>query len=370
VADDDDPEVLDLGVLSDPPERAAGPAGLPRRAILALGGAAAAGVGLTVARSWSWWPAPDARSPVVVGELHRPLLPGAPIDVFGSGREELVRVEAAAGRVTRTYLPDVADVRPDVVPVAGGVLVHRGDDGRTWLVPDGRPVRAVPALERRGPMLPGPDPDLVWLMSGPDPNASMMLVGLDGRVARAGVGVPARLSSYPVPDGSGYPLFFGVEGVYRAGPRGLRRVTSGAVLANGRRAWLVLECDDRGRCSTALVRGSGSRIPVAIRPSDVAASVGGALSPDTRRVALHLGAAARDPGLVVVDLFNRDRLRPDTTLAPRDAPRSLRWSPDGGALLAVAASGTIVAVDPATGRSERLLPRRASVAVRDIAIRG
>jgi hypothetical protein len=146
-------------------------------------------------------------------------------------------------------------------------------------------------------------------------------------------------------------------------------VTSGAVLANGRRAWLVLECDDRGRCSTALVRGSGSRTPVAIRPSDVAASVGGALSPDTRRVALHLGAAATDPGLVLVDLFSQDRLRPDTTLAP-GASRSLRWSPDGGTLLTVAASGTVVAVDPATGRSARLLPRRAAVSVRDIAIRG
>jgi hypothetical protein len=367
---DDDPEVLDLGVLGDTPDRGEGPPGLPRRAVLALGGAAAAGVGLSVGRSYSAWPAPDARTPVVVGELQRPLLRGPPIDVFGSGREELVRVEAATGRVTRTYLPHVADVRPDIVPVAGGVLVHRGDDGRTWLVPDGRPVRAVPALERRGPMLPGPDPDQVWLMSGPNPNAPMLLVGLDGRVARAGVGVSARLSSYPVPDGSGYPLFFGVEGVYRAGPRGTRRVTSGAVLANGSRAWLVLECDDRGPCSTALVRRNGSRIPVAIRPNDIAASVGGALSPDTRRVALHLGAAATDPGLVLVDLFSRDRLRTDTTLAPGASRRLLRWSPDSGALLTVTSSGTIVAVDPATGRSERLLPLSASVAVRDIAIRG
>jgi hypothetical protein len=123
--------------------------------------------------------------------------------VFGSGRQELVRVEAATGRVTRTYLPHVADVRPDVVPVAGGVLVHRGDDGRTWLVPDGRPVRAVPALERRGPMLPGPDPDQVWLMSGPNPNAPMMLVGLDGRVARGASASPPRCPPTPPRTGAG-----------------------------------------------------------------------------------------------------------------------------------------------------------------------
>lgn len=45
MADDDAPEVLDLGVLGDPPDGAAAPAGLPRRALFALGGAAAAGVG-------------------------------------------------------------------------------------------------------------------------------------------------------------------------------------------------------------------------------------------------------------------------------------------------------------------------------------
>jgi hypothetical protein len=368
--DDDGPEVLDLGVLDEPPGAAARPVGLPRRALLALGGVAAAGVGLTVVRSRSSSPAPDARTPVVVSDLKRPLLAGPPVDVFGSGRQEVVRVETETGRVTRTYLPDVADVRPDVVPVTGGVLVHRGDDGRSWLVPDGQPARAVPALRRRGPMLPGPDPDHVWLMSAPGPNAPMMLVGLDGLVARSGVGVSARLSSYPVPDGTGYPLFFGVEGVYRAGPRGLRRVTTGVVLANGPRGWLVLECDEQSRCSISLVARNGARTPVAIRATDVAATVGGALSPDARRVALYLGNAPTDPGLVFLDLLTQDRLRTDTALAPDASRRSLRWSPDGTSLLTVAASQHVVAVDPGTGRSEPLLPVDASVAVRDIAIRG
>jgi hypothetical protein len=109
---------------------------------------------------------------------------------------------------------------------------------------------------------------------------------------------------------------------------------------------------------------------VAIPATDVAVAVGGALSPDTRRVALHLWNTAKDPRLALVDLLSEDRLWTDTTLAPGTARRSLRWSPDGGALLTVAASGTIVAVNAATGRSRPLLPAGASVVARDIAIRG
>ncbi|HYJ76378.1 MAG TPA: hypothetical protein VEV65_12305 [Kineosporiaceae bacterium] len=369
MADDDAPEVLDLGVLNDPAQPGPRPPGLPRRALFTLGGAAALGVGVTLVRSRTSVPAPDARTPVVVSDLNRPLLAGPPVDVFGSGEQEVVRVEAGTGRVTRTYLPGVADVRPDLVPVDGGVLVHRGDDGRSWLVPDGQPARPVPALQRRGPMLPGPDLGHVWLMSGSGPNAPLMLVGLDGLVLRRGVGVSAQLSSYPVPDGTGYPLFFGLQGVYRAGPRGLRRVTTGAVLANGPRGWLVLECDEQSRCSTVLVRRGGTRSPVGISPTDVAATIGGALSPDGRRVALYLGTAAADPGLILVDLVTEGRLRSDTTLAPGASRRSLRWSPDGAALLTVASPGRVVAVDPGTGRSDPLLPESAAVAVRDIAIR-
>jgi hypothetical protein len=292
-------------------------------------------------------------------------------------------VELATGRVTRTGLGGLEHAPLDVVPVRGGALVHRSDDGPGWFVPDGRPPTGMARrLEGRGPMLPGPDLDHVWVMGGPTPNAPVRLVGLDGHPTSTGVGVAAQLSSYPVPDGGGYPLFFGVAGSYWGAPRGLRRITGGAVLAGGPTGWLVLECEDprssRGRreapipCGAALVRRAGGRRAVVLTTAgdspESGAVLGGALAPDGRRAALYVGDPARSLRLDLVDLVSGQRVTSRVKLTPGAVLRTPRWSPDGRIVVTVDRVGRIVAVDD-TGRTGPLVPDGVLPAVEDVAIR-
>ena len=380
MADDDGLEVLDLGSLHDPgPEADRGPRRPSRRAVLALGGLAAAGAGLTaLGRRGSPQPpgprpAPVPDAQVVVTDLRRPLLAGAAFDVFAFNQQELVRVELATGRVTRTGLGGLEHAPLDVVPVRGGALVHRSDDGPGWFVPDGRPPTGMARrLEGRGPMLPGPDLDHVWVMGGPTPNAPVRLVGLDGRPTSTGVGVAAQLSSYPVPDGGGYPLFFGVTGTYWGAPGGLRRITSGAVLAGGETGWLVLECDDPAPCGAALVGRAGGRTAVQLTTAgdspELGAVLGGALAPDGRRAALYVGDPARSLRLDLVDLVTGARVTSRVKLTPGAVLRTPRWSPDGRLVVTVDRTGRILAVD-AAGRTGPLVPDGVLPAVEDVAIR-
>jgi hypothetical protein len=72
----------------------------------------------------------------------------------------------------------------------------------------------------------------------------MTLVGFDGRRTSTSIPFP-RGDTFPTSDAAGYLLFQLTGGVYRATPEGLRRVTSGQVLAAGPTRWLTLECDSR-----------------------------------------------------------------------------------------------------------------------------
>jgi hypothetical protein len=383
VTPDDHPEVLDLGRVDEPEDAPSGSRPRPsRRAVLALGGVAAVGAGLNaLAHRTSSQPRPPAPVPVpvpdgqqVVADVRRPLVGGQHLNVFGFTQQEVVRVELATGRVTRTGLGGLEHVPVEIVPVRGGVLVHSRDDGRCFFVRDDRPTSgAVPALERSGPMLPGPDLDHVWVMSEPDPNAPMELVTLDGRRTMTGVAGSVRPSSYPVPDGGGYPLVLGVTGTYWLSPQGPRRVTTGAVVADGPTGWLVLESDDAGRRGGVLVERTGHRRPVSFlsptapaRPEGV---VGGTLSPNGRRAALYEGDPARPLRLDLVDLATGATVPTGVRLFAGTVLRSPRWSPDGRLVVSVDESGGIVAVDTSTGRTAPLVPPDVLPTLEDVAIR-
>jgi hypothetical protein len=379
VRDDDPVEVLDLGTLHDP-EAPGVRQRLSRRAVLSLGGLAAVGAGLSVIagrRSPTTpspppvpIPVPDGR--VVVTDLRRALAGGSRGDVFGFNQQEVVRVELASGRVTRTGLGGLEHAPLDVVPIRGGVVVHRRDDGSGFVVPDGRPPAGMPrALEAVGPMLPGPDPDHVWITTGHGRGARMQLVALDGRPAGTGVPIPADLPSAPIADGGGYPLFFGVSGTYWAGPRGLRAVTHGDVVAGGPTGWLVLECDSLG-CAALLVGRTGDRRPLPAlvhAPARGGGVVSGALAPDGRRAALYEGAPESGLRLDLVDLPTGSVVPTDVTLASGAVLRSPRWSPDGRLVLCLDDPGRIVAVDAGTGRTRPLVPQDMLPPMEDIAVR-
>jgi hypothetical protein len=381
VSPDDHPEVLDLGGVDEPEEAPSGSRPRPsRRAVLALGGVGVVGVGLTtLARRRSSAPPPSGPAPVADGEvvvrdLRRPIGGGPRLDVFGFTQHEVVRVELATGRVTRTGLGGLEHASVDVVPVRGGVLVHSSDDGRGFFVPDDRPPRNIaPEFRRPGPLLPGPDLDHVWVLSEPDPRAPMLLLTLDGRVTLTGVAGFVRPTSYPVPDGGGYPLVRGVTGTYWIGRQGVQRVTTGAVLADGPTGWLVLESDDAGRRGGLFVERGGDRRPVSFlapsAPARAGTVVGGTLSPDGRRAALYEGDPARPLRLDLVDLATGAAVPTGVRLIPGAVLRSPRWSPDGRLVLSVDDSGRIVTVDAGTGRTRPLVPANVLPELEDVAIR-
>jgi hypothetical protein len=265
-------------------------------------------------------------------------------------------------------------VAAGIVPVRGGVLVHSGGGGRGFFVRDDRPPRGVaPALQRRGPMLPGPDLDHVWVLSEPDPNAPMELVTLDGRRTVTAAAGSVRPSSYPVADGGGYPLVLGVTGTYWVGPQGPRRVTTGAVVADGPTGWLVLESDDAGRRGGLLVERTGDRRPVSFlsptAPPRSEGVVGGTLSPDGGRAALYEGDPARPLRLDLVDLATGATVPTGVRLFAGAVLPSPRWSPDGRLVVCVDEEGFVVAVDTGTGRSAPLVPPYVLPTLEDVAIR-
>jgi hypothetical protein len=384
VADDDGPDVLDLGALDErpaaaEPERPHRP-DTPRRALLALAGLAVVGGGVALLRSGGAAP-PSSAAPspsrtataaptpflippgsVLVTQLPAPLLGGPALDVFGFSDRAVIRVELATGRITRTSLPALADVELSFVPVRGGVLVHRGDGGPTYLVRDGHaPEVAAPELSDFGPMLPGPDLDHVWVMAPSSAAPGLRLVGRDGRPAGISVDLPRYNFLQPVADGGGYALVYGVGGTYLARPEGLARVTTGTVMATGRTGWLALDCDEHAVCSAVLVNRSGPRravagVAVADVPADDPAVPDGALAPDGRTVALYVGDPARGLRLVLVDLATGDRWATDLTLVGGAVSQSLAWSPDSRWLFGIDSSARMVAVDPRNGRMQFLVP--------------
>lgn len=87
-------------------------------------------------------------------------------------------------------------------------------------------------------MVPGPDPDHVWVqqaVSGSDSEA-IRLVTMDGRPAGVDLRLPANVDGFITPDGGGYPLVTTTGGAYDVRGDGLHRITAGAVEAVGRRA--------------------------------------------------------------------------------------------------------------------------------------
>ncbi len=308
---------------------------------------------------------------VVVTDLRRALGGGSRFDVFGFNEEEVARIELATGRVTRTRLGGLKHARLDVVPVRGAVFVHVPDDGFGYIVADGRAPNRIPAaLQRVGPMLPGPDADHIWVMTGDGPRARMALVALDGRLAGPSARLTANLRSAPTADGGGYPLLFGVTGTYWASPQGLRRVTQGAVVADGPTGWLVLECDSLG-CVPLLVGRMGDRRPLpALLHASGGGMVSGTLAPDGRRAALYQGDPASGLRLALVDLATGSVVPTDVSLAAGAVLRSPRWSPDGRLVLCVDDSGRIVAVDAGTGRTRPLVPPNVLPPMEGIAVRG
>ncbi|EHR50743.1 periplasmic component of the Tol biopolymer transport system [Saccharomonospora marina XMU15] len=291
-------------------------------------------------------------SPVTVREIGHPLLGGSGgWELLARGDEAVLRIQPDRGRVTRTTVPPVRSGGP-VAFIAGpdSVLVRPLDDVGGYVVPDGEPAREVPrGLDRGGHAFPGPEPGQVWLQPADGSTGPIELLTLQGERTGTTLATPSR-GFWPIgSDRRGYVLGTSTDGVYVARPDGLHRVTTGALWAAGPTRFLVIECDDRARCSSVVIdRDTGARRALNRGfGKDVGAM--GSISPDGSLAAVLTGEPDRPLRLELIDLETGEVHRLGVTVAQRFRPaRTMAWSPDSDWLLVAAGSSGLAAVDART----------------------
>jgi hypothetical protein len=353
--------------------RERGPRRTPSARLLALGAlivlvVAAVAVHAVARRAGTRGPR-GPRGPVQVTDVGHALLGvRAGWEVFGLGPGEVVRIQLARARITRTAFPVLLSNGP-VALLAGPhqVIVRPLDYVPGYLVPDGRiaqPLRG--ALSSGGVVLPGPRPGEFWMESGDGAHMSMLLVGPGGN--RLGPAVPASTSSgWPFPDGRGYLMVQRHAGLYDEGPGWRRLVTSGSVAAVGPARWLAVECP-QGRCRYLVINPANRSRQLLAGEAPAVRSVApfaGAVSPDGQFAALVVYGRDDKPFLQLLDLVSCAALL-NIPVNPGTLGSAV-WSPDSRWLFAVSPDGRLVAINPVTQAVQGLgvsLPPLSALAIR------
>jgi hypothetical protein len=316
---------------------------------------------------------PAAPAPVTVTEVgHRLLGVTAGWNLFGWGSSQVVRIQFARGRITRTVVPPVLSTGPVSFVVGPSQAIIRPLD----LVPgyavlDGQPARALRgALNNGGVTVPGPDPGRVWVLlpQADGGRALVPLVRLDGSRTGEAIALPAGGPWLMTSDGRGYLLQFGGSTVYDARPGGLRQVT-GAVAAVGPDRWLTVECGGQHRCSNVVTDpASGTRRVLPGLPAEPA-PVPGVIAPNGSAAAVFRDTGAGNPALELLNLVSGAYHRLAVPLDQLSvSPQTLAWSPDSQWLFAVAAYGKLLAINARTQRAYSLgaaIPPISQIAIRN-----
>ena len=151
-----------------------------------------------------WW---VAAGPVVATDAgHRLLGVRGGWELFGAGPGVLIRIQWAAGRVTRTAIPVLQSTGPVFFVVGPHQAIIRPlDFVPGYLVPDDHLARTLPAtLGTAGQAFPGPRPGQVWVQSGFGAETVMSLVTMSGARIGPSIRLPADVGYGAVPDGRGY----------------------------------------------------------------------------------------------------------------------------------------------------------------------
>jgi hypothetical protein len=299
-------------------------------------------------------------------------------ELFVRTQDEVIRVQFARGRVTRTAVPELASSGPVAFVVGRDRAVVRPFDlVPGYVVPDGRRARKLTGmLAHRGPLVPGRD-EAAWVQTGNGNVLQAMQIGIDSG-HRTGVTVDLPTDSgFVRSDGRGYLLVEGTGGVYDARPDGLHRITTGEVVAAGPTGWLAVECDSRNRCRRVLVDGDDDKrqiLPgrVSARASDYAVLIG-AISPNGSTAAmLRLRPGENVPRLRLLDLATGGERAVSVGASDRDIEVAGHggpaWSPDGRLLFVVTSDHRLRVVHARTGDVRQL--DRGLTNVQQIAVRG
>jgi len=313
-----------------------------------------------------WWSA--ARPVVATGAGHPLLGVRGGWELFGAGPGVLIRIQWAAGRVTRTAIPALQSTGP-VFFIAGPhqAIIRPLDFVPGYLVPDDQPARTLPAaLGTAGPAFPGPRPGQVWVQSGSGAGTVMSLVTMSGARIGPSIRLPPDADYGAVPDGGGYLAVERNGAAYDVLPGGLRRVAAGTLAAVGPSAWLVVQCPSARHCVDVVVNpATGTR---RILPGR-AARPGwqpGITSPDGGYAAVPGYGRDQTAILHLINLSTGSDRRVAVALASQGSP-GLAWSPDSRWLFAATGEGALRAIDPRTGQVRGLgvpLPPVTYLAVR------
>ncbi len=268
-----------------------------------------------------------------------------------SGR--LLRIDPATGRITAQRIPWPPSTGPvSVVAGPGGILVRSIDEvpgflfghrGRDWRLRGG-------VLGVGGRALPGPAPNQIWTRDHRDPRL-FRLVSIDGAPTGKAVRLQGSSMSNVVPDGAGYLMEVSLKGTWDLRPTSQRRITKGAVIAAGRRTFLVRSNSvGAARNLTVIDRSSGDHHSVktpCTGPPMQAPS--GTVSPDGRTAAILCNGSNNDVLFYLIDLRTGDHRR--VPVRVRSYEPSLVWSPDRRHLLVVDRTGHLVTIDCTTGHA-------------------
>ena len=291
--------------------------------------------------------APTAPGPVQpAGDVR---LPGAGSDVvFVQSAAAVYRINLTTGAVVRTITPELTQFS-SFVARPGWVVSKTVDDDSGVVVRDGQPAQPLPpGLRGNGRAYPAGQ-DHLWLIpeDATDGYRIATEVDLDGhRVGTATIRLPGELG-LPSSDQNGELLITSTGGAYRAGPRGLRRLATGQLVATGTHHVLTWDCDEQARCNayrtvlatgrrTLLASDRQAVIDIYQGDQDHASSSQGALSPDGTHAAL---AGSPRPGndgpLFVLDLrTGRDDLLPGST-TDMNPNAQVAWTTNSRWLLAL-----------------------------------
>jgi hypothetical protein len=302
---------------------------------------------------------------------HRLLGVTASWELFGRGPGRVVSIQFAAGRVTRTVVPPLNSGGPVSFLVGPGQAIIRPIDVVTgYRVPDGKPAAALTGLlGHGGPVVRGPDPRHVWVVTGSTTRPSLTLVNLAGKP-----GMTVQLPpSGPVPltatsDGNGNVLLTGPGGTYDAGLGGVRPLSLQPT-AVGPHRWLAVACHRPHRCRNVVVDSStGARRVLPGPPVLGPVWPPGVISPDGSAAAVFVLGG---PGHVSLHLISLSSGADHTVRIPASvglADETLAWSPDSRWLFAVAGPGRVLAINARTRQVTGLgvrLPFISQIAIRN-----
>jgi hypothetical protein len=312
-------------------------------------------------------------------------------ELFARGPNELLRIQLAQGRITRTYVPPLETASPDVAFVVGAheAVIRPSDLVPGYVVRDGGQAQQLTGLlGDGGPLVPGPSgSQAAWVTSGPATSPQLSLVALTGHRTSASIRFQpdgAQVPATAISDGRGDVLVTDSNdfAVYDTGP-GWDRPVPGTLIAIGPTEWLVDACDPLYlHCRDEVVNTSSGSLRaisggVPAPPYYFGWPPTGVISPDGSTAAV--AEAGRNEQLTVhlVNLrtgVTKDLKVPIGTAGGDDLEvggnaneNAMVWSPDGRWLFVAATGGKLVVVDTRTGRIEGLgvrLPAVDQVAIR------